>query len=170
MTRLAIALLPLFLLNMAAASAQQPRPAPAKAAATIIDTQTDSQMLGRDILKARVMSGTSKDAQSFGLIEDLLFDQKGRIVAALVGVGGFLGIGQKTVAVSWESLTRTDIQIGPITFVTALTREQFAAAPAFVSAEARKVAEQKRQVLEKARQLSPAPGVQSQPAPAPKVN
>jgi hypothetical protein len=166
MNRLAIALLPLLAFDIGTAAAQQPRPAPAVAA--IIENQSESQMLGRDIVKARVMSGTSKDAQSFGLIEDLLFDRNGTIDAALVGVGGFLGIGQKTVAVAWSALERADSPGGPVTFITKLTRDQLAAAPAFISAEAHKVAEQKRQVLEKARQQSPASDVL--PTPATKIN
>jgi PRC-barrel domain len=33
-----------------------------------------------------------------GGVNDLLFDKSGKIVAVMVGVGGFLGIGQKNVA------------------------------------------------------------------------
>ncbi len=37
-------------------------------------------------------------------INDLIIDQDGSIVAVIVGVGGFLGLGEKQVALPWESL------------------------------------------------------------------
>ena len=38
--------------------------------------------------------------EKIGDVNDMLFDQNGRIVAYVVGVGGFLGIGQKDVALA----------------------------------------------------------------------
>jgi hypothetical protein len=37
--------------------------------------------------------------ETIGGVNDLLFDKSGKIVAVIVGVGGFLGIGQKNVAI-----------------------------------------------------------------------
>jgi sporulation protein YlmC with PRC-barrel domain len=37
--------------------------------------------------------------ESIGSVNDLLFDKSGKIVGVMVGVGGFLGIGQKNVAI-----------------------------------------------------------------------
>lgn len=45
------------------------------------------------------------DDQSIGDINDLLVEQDGGIVAAVVGVGGFLGIGEKNVAIPFENIT-----------------------------------------------------------------
>jgi len=42
-----------------------------------------------------------------GDINDLLIDENGQVVAVIVDVGGFLGIGQRTVAVAWDSVERT---------------------------------------------------------------
>ena len=36
--------------------------------------------------------------ESIGGVNDLLFDKSGKILGVMVGVGGFLGIGQKNVA------------------------------------------------------------------------
>ncbi|MFN3892120.1 MAG: PRC-barrel domain-containing protein [Beijerinckiaceae bacterium] len=44
------------------------------------------------------------DNQKVGDIDDLLLDQRGNIIAIVVGVGGFLGIGEKNVAIPFESL------------------------------------------------------------------
>ena len=39
-----------------------------------------------------------------GDIRDLIIDQDGRIVAAIVGVGGFLGMNEKNVAIPFDAL------------------------------------------------------------------
>jgi sporulation protein YlmC with PRC-barrel domain len=49
------------------------------------------------------------DNQSIGDINDLLVEEDGGIVAAVVGVGGFLGIGEKNVAVPFENITITRV-------------------------------------------------------------
>jgi hypothetical protein len=45
------------------------------------------------------------DNQSIGQISDLLVDQNGNINAVVVGVGGFLGLGEKDVAIPFKNLT-----------------------------------------------------------------
>jgi PRC-barrel domain len=59
------------------------------------------QILGSDLRGTRVYAANN---ESIGDISDLLLDRQGRMVAAIVGVGGFLGIGQKDVAVPFEAL------------------------------------------------------------------
>src|SRR5579885_3271148 len=44
------------------------------------------------------------DNKSIGSIDDLIVDQKGAIKAAVVGVGGFLGVGQKDVAIPFDAM------------------------------------------------------------------
>ena len=41
---------------------------------------------------------------TIGDVNDLVTDRSGKIIAALIGVGGFLGIGEKDVAVRFEDL------------------------------------------------------------------
>ncbi len=45
--------------------------------------------------------------QKIGEIEDLLLNQSGQIEAAMVGVGGFLGAGEKDVAVTFNAIKPT---------------------------------------------------------------
>ena len=47
------------------------------------------------------------DNQSIGDINDLLVAKDGGVVAAVVGVGGFLGIGEKNVAIPFDKITIT---------------------------------------------------------------
>ena len=42
--------------------------------------------------------------KKIGAIEDVLVDRNGQVKAVVIGVGGFLGIGQHDVAVSFDSL------------------------------------------------------------------
>jgi sporulation protein YlmC with PRC-barrel domain len=59
------------------------------------------QMLGSDLRGTRVYGASN---ESIGDISDLVVDRDGRLAAVIVGVGGFLGIGQKDVAVPFEAL------------------------------------------------------------------
>jgi len=73
-------------------------------AQTFIDAQSSEQWLATKLIGVSV---TGPDKQKIGSINDLLFDQNGTIQAAVVGVGGFLGIGEKNVAISFKSLNLT---------------------------------------------------------------
>jgi sporulation protein YlmC with PRC-barrel domain len=69
-----------------------------------------------------------------GQIEDVLVDlEQSSLVAVILSVGGFLGVGDKLVAVPVKQ-----IKVGTeAKFTTDLTREQIAAAPAFDFAKLR---------------------------------
>jgi sporulation protein YlmC with PRC-barrel domain len=60
-----------------------------------------SQMMASDLIGTRVVSTNN---ESIGDINDVIVDRNGQIMAAVVGVGGFLGIGEKDVAVPFKSL------------------------------------------------------------------
>jgi len=65
-------------------------------------TQMDTNhIMASDLIGTRVVSANN---ESIGDINDVVLDRNGRIMAAVVGVGGFLGIGEKDVAVPFESL------------------------------------------------------------------
>jgi putative membrane protein len=62
---------------------------------------------GTDHILASDLEGTSvygSDNENIGEIDDVVLDRKGRVVAVIVGVGGFLGIGEKSVAIPFEAL------------------------------------------------------------------
>jgi sporulation protein YlmC with PRC-barrel domain len=78
----------------------QTQPAPPAASAAkgqVITEQKPDQLL------ASKMKGTDvigSDNEKIGDVNDMLFDKDGKILAYVVGVGGFLGIGTKDVALS----------------------------------------------------------------------
>lgn len=74
---------------------------PSGGAGGFITTQEQSQLLASKLIGTRVISQTD---ESIGDINDVLMDSSGRTIAVVVGVGGFLGIGEKNVAVPFEML------------------------------------------------------------------
>ncbi len=48
---------------------------------------------------------TSND-ENVGPVNDMIIDQNGQVVAIVVGVGGFLGVGEKDVAIGWDAVSR----------------------------------------------------------------
>ena len=66
-----------------------------------------------------------------GEISDIVFDAKGDIDAVIVDVGGFLGIGEKPVALNFDNLNiRTD-ESGKLLVSVNATKDQLDKAPAF---------------------------------------
>src|SRR5215467_9784649 len=42
--------------------------------------------------------------EKIGAIKDLMFDKSGNVASVVIGVGGFLGMGERDVAVKWADL------------------------------------------------------------------
>ncbi|ATH78157.1 PRC-barrel domain-containing protein [Halomonas sp. NyZ770] len=60
-----------------------------------------------DSLTGNNVKSTVEDDEDIGTISDLIIDEDGQIQAVVVGVGGFLGMGEKDVAIEWDSLELT---------------------------------------------------------------
>jgi sporulation protein YlmC with PRC-barrel domain len=78
-----------------------------------------------------VYNGTSDDAEQIGEVSDLVLAADGSIDAAIIGVGGFLGVGEKSVAIDFENLSWTVASDQTDRLILAATSEQLEAAPAF---------------------------------------
>jgi sporulation protein YlmC with PRC-barrel domain len=87
----------------------------AVAPATAVDAES---LLGRTIENA--------DGDNVGEIDNVVIDKDGEVRYVIVGVGGFLGIGEKHVALAWEELTVSE---NGETVITAATKEQLEALP-----------------------------------------
>jgi sporulation protein YlmC with PRC-barrel domain len=78
----------------------QTQPAPPAATASkgqVITEQKPDQMLASKLKGTDVIGSNN---EKIGDVNDMLFDKDGKILAYVVGVGGFLGIGSKDVALS----------------------------------------------------------------------
>jgi sporulation protein YlmC with PRC-barrel domain len=76
------------------------------------------------IINANVQS---RNGEIIGEIENLVVDRRGRITHAIIDVGGFLGIGEKQVAVPFDRLE----DIGPYFVMYPGTEAQLESMTAF---------------------------------------
>jgi sporulation protein YlmC with PRC-barrel domain len=83
-------------------------------------------------IRAKKVIGTDvKDAsgRSIGKVEDIVLDKlSSNIMFAVVGFGGFLGIGEKYHPVPWSTLDYDESEGG---YVVNLSKEELKAAPAY---------------------------------------
>jgi sporulation protein YlmC with PRC-barrel domain len=78
----------------------------------------------------------NRSGEKIGSISDLIVTPDGIIAAALVGVGGFLGIGEKEVAVPFSSIEV--VRNGnDVRFVIDATKEALKDAPSYEETDAR---------------------------------
>lgn len=118
-------------------NAQAPAPAPsgdtAQAPAAGSDTYLTEQ--AADQISANSYIGQAvynANNESIGKVNDLIMKKEGGLVAAVIGVGGFLGIGEKNVAVPMEKVTvAQNTQDGSVKLTTSETMESLKAAPEF---------------------------------------
>jgi hypothetical protein len=73
-----------------------------------------TQLQGSQVMASKLIGTTvvSANNESIGDVNDVIIDRDGRALAVVIGVGGFLGIGEKDVAVSFDSL---EFAAGPAT-------------------------------------------------------
>lgn len=95
----------------------------------------DTDNLASNIMGAPVYSSTADDADQIGDISDLVVNENGEVAAVIIGVGGFLGLGQKEVAVDYSELEWTIAADNTERFVLGVTREELEAAPEFERVE-----------------------------------
>jgi sporulation protein YlmC with PRC-barrel domain len=122
---LAVSTLPLSLQVVA----QAPKPA---AAIQFVTEQPPTEWLARVFLGADVQNGSG---ERVGDVNDLVFDRSGRISTVVIGVGGFLGMGEKSVAVPFSALTFDVAKDGGRVIIVALSKEALTLAPAFKAIE-----------------------------------
>lgn len=60
--------------------------------------------LASNIIGENVYNGLGDDAENIGEINDIVLGTNDGIEMVVIGVGGFLGLGQKNVAVAWSEL------------------------------------------------------------------
>lgn len=94
-------------------------------------TVTDKDNLATEIIGKQVYSSTAADAEHIGDVNNLVVGPNGEIAAVIIGVGGFLGIGEKNVAVNYSELQWTTADDGSERFVLATTKEALESAPDF---------------------------------------
>ena len=128
----------LFLIMAMPAFAQDPTPsrmkneppAPAENAATTSkgDAITTGQISASKLLDETVMNEAN---ESVGDVNDVLISSDGKIASVIVGVGGFLGMGEKNVALPFNNLKFARDNDNDLVVTTNVTKESLQAAPAY---------------------------------------
>jgi hypothetical protein len=73
----------------------------------------------------------NRAGERIGEVDDVLVDGTGRVMAAVVGVGGFLGMGERKVAVTFRSFEMTREANGNPRLTVDLTKAALQAAPEY---------------------------------------
>jgi hypothetical protein len=149
------------------AVAEQPAAEPAEEVAaeeaappadmTFLEVQEEAQFLAEDeVIGQDVVNVMDEEV---GTIADLVMDQEQKLVGVVLSVGGFLGIGEKWVAIPVDQI---DFPAGdqPARLLVAVTEEQLTNAPDFVTratVEAEEEAAQAQQQQMQQQQQIPPP-------------
>jgi sporulation protein YlmC with PRC-barrel domain len=151
---------------LAQTTAPQQRPTPTAPSSSVPKAPVAGQIVvqdGNTILAKELIGQTvyAPDKTKIGSISDLILSKDGKSVEGFViGVGGFLGIGEKSVAMKLDRLVIThDAQSGGAQLMMDAKKEELASTPSFKS---RRDQESERQAAERARS-QPQGGSASKP-------
>jgi sporulation protein YlmC with PRC-barrel domain len=93
-------------------------------------TATDKDILASNLLGARVYNGAGEDAEQLGDVNDVIIADNGAAEAVVIGVGGFLGIGEKDVAIDFDRIAWVQ-RDGDRWLTVEASKQELEAAPAY---------------------------------------
>ncbi|MCA0918971.1 PRC-barrel domain-containing protein [Pseudooceanicola nanhaiensis] len=105
---------------------------PAKPVDGQITMQDGDTILAQDLLGATVYNDMDENV---GDISDFIISMDGNVEGVVIGVGGFLGLGEKSVAIEMAALDVVADDAGNPRLVTSATQADLEAAPEFVTAD-----------------------------------
>lgn len=112
------------------------RQQPAQPVAGQITMQDENSILASDLLGASVYSNND---ETVGNIDDLIVNLDGSVEGIVIGVGGFLGLGEKQVAIQMSNLSVMQEEGGQPRLVSNANKADLEAAPEFETAEERQM-------------------------------
>tara|TARA_R110000787_G_scaffold199676_1_gene310769 strand:- start:536 stop:889 length:354 start_codon:yes stop_codon:yes gene_type:complete len=92
-----------------------------------MDSVPAKGMQASNLIGTKVRTTVDKDV---GAASDLIVDESGQVLAIVVGVGRFLGMGEKNVAIDWDHVTQSGTS-AEHQLQGDLTREDLRSAPEF---------------------------------------
>jgi sporulation protein YlmC with PRC-barrel domain len=108
-------------------SNSQPQAAAGNSASNFVTNEGQGEWLVGNVWNKSVYNAAGK---SIGDLKDVLIDKDGKVVAIVVGVGGFLGLGEKDVAVDYNYL-KNNGGISDKRITIGMTEQQLREAPTF---------------------------------------
>src|SRR4029077_844152 len=128
------------LINLSAASEDAPGPGTSEStdhastgtaeppSVTVLNNHEVEGILGRQVLGAA--------DENMGRIVDVIVDRSGRVRAAIIDFGGFLGVGSRKIAVEWNALHFPPPGQANAKITLDLTRDQVKTAPEYQEGKA----------------------------------
>ena len=101
-------------------------------AGSFIDHQGDNQYLASNLMGKAVQNSSG---DKIGSVKDVLFDAQGKMSAVIIGVGGFLGIGEKSVGIPFDMVKPSRDSNGNIILTASLDKDAINSAPDFMTAD-----------------------------------
>ena len=98
------------------------------------DKMTSGEISASELLNENVVNAAN---ESVGDVNDVILDANGKVASIIVGVGGFLGMGEKDVALSFDKLTFARDNDNGLVVSSDATKESLQAAPAYVKPDKR---------------------------------
>jgi sporulation protein YlmC with PRC-barrel domain len=120
----------------APAATDQAKPADKAAAAApadqpkFITQQSDQERLASKWIGQTIYNQAD---ENLGDVNDLVISQNGQIDAVVIGVGGFLGIGEKNVAVPFTAIQAATDADGNMKLVAQFSKDDLSKAPEFLT-------------------------------------
>jgi sporulation protein YlmC with PRC-barrel domain len=139
--------------SVAAEPAASPPPSEA-----VIPAQRANEVRAENLIGTTVFS---PEGEKVGVVKDILFDTSGKATGLVLSVGGIMGLGAKSVGLTWDEV---DVQPEPKLLQVNYTEEQLEAAPTFKTQEAQQ-AESEAQQMQSQQPAQPAAPATT-PAPA----
>jgi hypothetical protein len=94
----------------------------------------DGEISANDLLNKSVKNAANENV---GDINDVRIDNSGKVAAVIVGVGGFLGLGEKDVALTFDQIKLARDSDGNLVVTADVTKESLQAAPGYEKPENR---------------------------------
>ncbi|MBP2428244.1 hypothetical protein ABIF38_008151 [Bradyrhizobium japonicum] len=101
-------------------SSKEPSPPPS---VTVIGARDAHGILGRDV--------RSSANENMGRIVDVIVDRDGKVRAAVIDFGGFLGVGSRKIVVDWNALRFAGVSSKSDSITLDLNKQQVSAAPEY---------------------------------------
>ena len=146
------------------ASTSPAAPAAPPAQQAVITQQDNSQVRVYRLIGSKVVGA---DGQTIGKVDDLLLDRDQKLAGVVVSVGGFLGVGAKSVALPPDRVDISQAYGDERVVKIEATKEQLSAAPAFKTRETLKAEADEQAARARSMQSTPPGSPASSPlAPA----
>lgn len=125
----------------------------------ILVEQEDTHFRADSLLGIQVVNSRGEE---LGTVDDIILEDNGRLVGLVLSTGGFLGLGAKRVAISWNEANDLTGATDTEALTVNLTKDQLAAAPPYKTKEQKESEEEAQQAPDQSDMLQ-----QDQTSPAP---